>query len=678
MKKIMFTYLLCQLSFATLILPENNSNINYTHVLFEWEQIENASEYHIQISEDVNFSNILTDTISESLIYIEKSNINWNSNYYWRLRPIHDNETQGPWSDTASFSTSQKRSNAEAIIYNDLNIQEGLTIFSSFFDYFTAMIDHQGNEIWNSENSNLVYYTSDRYGNLYGTQFNGNDPLLSGIEFSINNDIVWSETGDAYVHHDFFKLPNGNYLGIAESHQNGPIPEDIDPSILFQFQMIGYPTYPTSDLFIFPWVGDEILEWDQSGNIVWSWNTFDYLSWLQDYDLLGDLWLEAYQMGRHDWTHSNALWFSEQENAIYLSSRHLSRIIKIDRNNKNIIWQMGLDMPSGDVDCGHNLNYSFQHSIQVLENGNIVTLDNGNNSQDIYGTDYPTTRALEIQVTENSDGCEAEIVWEYTLPEDLFGFASGNVQKLNNGNYLITTVGGGATSLEIKPTGPNSGEIVWQGNYNLAIPSGAVYRAHRVSGLYPIAFSVTANSYSINNEIPTYPISENTSDIGFKIWNNGEITETFDYLINNNYSGSIEIDPGDFYNITYPALAAEQITLEVIPQNRQDLSKTLILTVMIDESLENDPMPLSFLLDDPYPNPFNPLTYINFNLFKFSYIELNIIDMNGNLVKSLENSYISQGSHSYSWDASNMSSGNYLIELKVNGVSEIKKITLLK
>ena len=52
--------------------------------------------------------------------------------------------------------------------------------------------------------------------------------------------------------------------------------------------------------------------------------------------------------------------------------------------------------------------------------------------------------------------------------------------------------------------------------------------------------------------------------------------------------------------------------------------------------------------------------------------------MNGNLVKSLENNYISQGSHSYDWDASNMSSGSYLIELKVNGVSEIKKITLIK
>ena len=44
---------------------------------------------------------------------------------------------------------------------------------------------------------------------------------------------------------------------------------------------------------------------------------------------------------------------------------------------------MGIDMPSGEVDCGQNLGFNFQHSVTVLENGNIVTLDNGNISTQI-------------------------------------------------------------------------------------------------------------------------------------------------------------------------------------------------------------------------------------------------------------------------------------------------------
>ena len=33
--------------------------------------------------------------------------------------------------------------------------------------------------------------------------------------------------------------------------------------------------------------------------------------------------------------------------------------------------------------------------------------------------------------------------------------------------------------------------IVWEGKLNLQLPNGAVYRANRVSGMYPIQFSIT-------------------------------------------------------------------------------------------------------------------------------------------------------------------------------------------
>ena len=146
---------------------------------------------------------------------------------------------------------------------------------------------------------------------------------------------------------------------------------------------------------------------------------------------------------------------------------------------------MGRDMPSGDVSMGNEIGFSFQHGLQILDNGNIVTFDNGNLSESFLGTEYPTSRVLEISL--NND--QAQIVWEYSLPEELFGFASGNAQKLDNGNYLITTVGGNGTSLEVT----NIGEEVWRGNYNLCEPICAVYRANRIPSLYPIAFSLIVN-----------------------------------------------------------------------------------------------------------------------------------------------------------------------------------------
>ena len=140
-KKMIILSLLLQISIAQLILPGNNSNLNYTHIMFEWNQMENADQYQIHLSENTLFSSILVDTISESLIYIDKDNIDWDSQYYWRIRPIDDKNNLRDWSNTRSFSTVSKRSNADAVVYDSENTQQGLTIFSSFFDYFTYFSD---------------------------------------------------------------------------------------------------------------------------------------------------------------------------------------------------------------------------------------------------------------------------------------------------------------------------------------------------------------------------------------------------------------------------------------------------------------------------------------------------------------------------------------------------------
>ena len=111
----------------------------------------------------------------------------------------------------------------------------------------------------------------------------------------------------------------------------------------------------------------------------------------------------------------------------------------------------------------------------------------------------------------------ANIAWSYDLPPNLFGFASGNAQKLENGNVLITTVGGGGRSLEINP----QGELVWEGLYNLSLPDGAVYRAHRIPGLYPAAYSVLINNLEGENVNNGVFLPEGSSNISFSIVNEG-------------------------------------------------------------------------------------------------------------------------------------------------------------
>ena len=662
-----------------LIRPPNNSVLNYVHVLFEWEQVPDAIEYRLQISTDNNFSTIVSDTIISSLVFIDKNNIDWSSDYFLRIKPVYIGQ-ESTWSDVSTFSTAAKRSDATAIVYNDLEVSSGLTIFGSFYNYYSAMIDKNGREVWNTGNKNIVYYNSTPYLDLLGCY---SDPSLEnnlpGIDFSIDSDFIWEEPNEDFLHHDLIKLPSGNYLGIIAVSQLGPIPIGSWTS---SYQGFGFAANGIS--LEFPWVGDRLVEWDKdTKEVVWSWNVFDHFS-MDDYDALGGTWLPSstgYQ--EYDWTHVNAMIFSEEESAIYISTRHLSRITKISYPSGEVIWNMGRDMPSGDVTIGHDLGFSFQHGLQRLDNGNIVTLDNGNLSQEFLNTEVPTSRALEISIDNNS----TDIVWEYSLPENLFGFASGNTQKLDNGNYLITTIGGNGTSLEVS----GNGDIIWEGNYNLCEPICAVYRAHRVSGLYPIAFSVIIDDLRMNAEqVQGVYLPEGSTTVSFTINNEGSISETYNYHFSDNldwfgdHDGSIDIFPGEKHILTFNGVSSNSITenhfqLEVTPLHKPSLSKSVssplfIGQLNIDQGPSLVPEKISLLT---YPNPFNSTINIRISNVKEIGAAIEIHSISGRLIETipLNNKVKDQ---EIKWEATGLHSGVYFIRL-VNGYdNQFKKILYLK
>jgi len=566
MKKYFILILLLSISFAGLLLPEDDSTLRTTHIKFEWEQVPDAIAYIVEI--DLPNGSTFISEIQSSLIYINTEVFSWNSNYIWRVFPVFNDGTLGNSINEYNFSIANSRSNAYANQYNTEAYSDGITIFGSFFDYYSAAIDDNGNEIWNTGNDNRIFYNTDYYGQLFGCTYdNSLENNLPGLEFNLEGDVIWSEPNDDFLHHDLIQLPNGNYMGIVETFNYGPIPFGPWSD---DFAMLGYLADGITPEYL--WVGDKIVEWDKDTHeVVWEWSVFDYYN-MSDFDMYGDTWWLGFNDGYYDWTHVNAITYSEEENAIYISCRHLSRITKIDYETGEIIWNMGLEMPSGDVDCGQDLGFNFQHGIQVLENGNIVTLDNGNISTFINNTSYPTTRALEINV----DNCiNPTFEFEYELAENLFGFASGNVQKLENGSYLATTVGGGGTSLEITP----NGEIVWEGKYNLSVPNGAVYRANRLSSLYPVAFSIVVpNMYLDNSNITLDYIPTNNFEI--ILYNDGsndelfcvsETDECYDVISNDDLTISIPITSN-----------TNLINLSVTPYHREDLEKNISIYINND------------------------------------------------------------------------------------------------
>ena len=96
--------------------------------------------------------------------------------------------------------------------------------------------------------------------------------------------------------------------------------------------------------------------------------------------------------------------------------------------------------------------------------------------------------------------------------------------------------------------------------------------------------------------------------------------------------------------------------------------------------LENGIVPETVHLYSNYPNPFNPVTTIRFDIPVDTYrnTSLRIYDINGHAVETLVNEKLEPGQHEIQWNASQHSSGVYF--LRMNAVSFIKtqKMILLK
>ncbi|MSP64590.1 MAG: T9SS type A sorting domain-containing protein [Bacteroidetes bacterium] len=89
-------------------------------------------------------------------------------------------------------------------------------------------------------------------------------------------------------------------------------------------------------------------------------------------------------------------------------------------------------------------------------------------------------------------------------------------------------------------------------------------------------------------------------------------------------------------------------------------------------------IPSDFVLEQNFPNPFNPSTKISFGLSKSTNVVLKVFNNLGQEVATLVNESLQAGSYEANFDASNLPSGIYIYSLRTNGGVITKKMTLLK
>jgi len=272
------------------------------------------------------------------------------------------------------------------------------------------------------------------------------------VEVDWEGNVVWKYK-DLYMHHDFYRLENGNTL----INRHVLIPPEIAAKVKG-----GIPgTEPETGMW-----GSAFQEITPEGEVVWEWLGYEHMD--PEVDVPCPI------CPRSIWGYVNGLDIFPNGD-IVASFRHLNALLIIDRHSGAVKWRWG------HWELGH------QHNPTVLENGNILVFDNGYHRLPSY--QYRDTVSFEqgsrvLEVNPKT----GEIEWQYK-DSDLQNFYSaicGSAERLPNGNTLICESAKGRI-FEVTP----EKQMVWEfispfyGFKERLGWTNLIFRAHRYGYDYP-------------------------------------------------------------------------------------------------------------------------------------------------------------------------------------------------
>ncbi|MEX0994319.1 MAG: T9SS type A sorting domain-containing protein, partial [Balneolaceae bacterium] len=98
----------------------------------------------------------------------------------------------------------------------------------------------------------------------------------------------------------------------------------------------------------------------------------------------------------------------------------------------------------------------------------------------------------------------------------------------------------------------------------------------------------------------------------------------------------------------------------------------------IQEETAEEDQPDNVQLFQNFPNPFNPATNIKFYLPEQRHVNVGVYNIVGQRVALLLDEPLQQGEHILTWDATDIPSGIYIVQLELGSRVLTRKMTLIK
>ncbi len=558
---------------------------------------------------------------------------------------------------TSSTVFSQEQT-VGLIIHDSSKAYEGYTLFAPKHNTMTYLIDNEGRNVhmWDKsiyEPGQSVYLLEN--GNLLRSCMTKGELSTGGgeggriEEYNWNGDLVWEfdySTNTYMQHHDIRPMPNGNILVLA-----------IEKKTITELIEAGFDQNLFNDVmkqrgYMLP---DYVVEveptWPAGGNIVWEWHVWDHLVQNNDSgkDNYGDPTNHPELIDADGtknklgvfWNHMNAVNYNAELDQIILSVRGNSEIWVIDHSTTS---EESAGHSGGKYGKGGDILYRWGNP-QAYHTGNAesqMLFD----QHDAQWIDSGCPGAGNMLVFNNGLGRDYSSIDEFTPPVD------------ENGNYSLST----GTAFEPE-------NLVWSyiADTPVSFFSEAISGAQRLpngntlicDGVHGILFEVTYEKEIvwkyINPVVKTGPL------------NQGEIPPLDDR--GHDYNAVFRTQR---YPVDYAGLSGRDLTPGSLIEQ---------YVTGIDDS--EDLLPHQFELYQNYPNPFNLKTVINYDLPYAGDVELTIMNILGQEIKTIVNEFSLAGYHSIAWDGTNnngqiVSSGIYLYKLQMSGLVQIKKLVLIK
>jgi hypothetical protein len=106
-----------------------------------------------------------------------------------------------------------------------------------------------------------------------------------------------------------------------------------------------------------------------------------------------------------------------------------------------------------------------------------------------------------------------------------------------------------------------------------------------------------------------------------------------------------------------------------------EITELAVVEVTVDAS--DDLTPADFGLTNAYPNPFNPVLTIEYNLTEDAQTRIRILNLTGQTVAVLDQGYRNAGSYELQWQADN-ASGIYFVQLQSGDQLDFQKVLLVR